>query len=126
MKKLLFILILGWGSQAMAHGSLELIECHNKDNSMIFSGEAINKQNVFKIKALKAGKTVWEKSNVKLALTDTVENNQVIENIKLETKEGKAHLKVFEVATREIRNGTGTFEFSKFKSSGPLSCYAVY
>ena len=126
MKTLITLSILFSGAQANAHGSLEIIECHNKDNSIVVRGEAMNKQNVFKFAAIKSGKQVWEQKNIQLALTDTVEKKQLIENIKFKTNQGDAHLKIEEIHTREIRNGSGKVNFAKLGITQDLNCYAVY
>lgn len=114
-------------STAWSHGSLELIECHNKDNTVVFRGEAINKENDFKFSLMKNNEKIWSDKKIRLQLKDTVENKTVMENIGIKSKDGSvANIKVVEVYSREIRNGTGELTFTKPKLTAKVDCYAVY
>lgn len=127
MRYLVFTFAILFSANAFAHGSIELIECHDSESMKVLRGEAQNKKNVFKFTATNKGKKVWEKEGVKLALSDTVEAKTVIENIKFDAgKEGSAHLKINETPLREIRNGKGKLKLAKAKFEGDFSCYAVY
>ena len=125
-KILIYLFAISFTSTAWGHGSLELIECHNKDNSVIFSGEALNKKNDFSFKLMKDNKKVWSSKKIRLQLKDTFENKKLIENITIREGNNTALIKVSEVAAREIRNGQGEFKFQSIKLDTNLICYAVY
>ena len=112
---------------ASAHGSLAYIECHNPDSSMVFHGKAIDKSNRFALKGTIKGKVVWEAKKVQIELKDSFEDKQLVENIHFTSPDtGKGHLKIPEIPTRKIRNGSGTLSLPKSGIDGTFSCYAVY
>ncbi len=121
----LFVFILS-NVVAWAHGSIEIIECHNNDNTLVLNGQALNKQNDFSFKLKKNNKEMWTSAKKTLKLKDTVENKQLIENILVSDKKFSIEIKIFEIPSREIRNGSGSLKIPHLKINQQMTCYAVY
>ncbi|MFK8137240.1 MAG: hypothetical protein AB8E15_02665 [Bdellovibrionales bacterium] len=125
-KNILSLFVSAISMNLFAHGSIELIECHSKDNKTVLRGEAENDKNVFEFKLLMDSKEVWKAKDVKIELSDTVVGSKVMENIKFSSAKNSAHIQVHEVYAREIRNGSGSISFLNPSIKADMICYAVY
>lgn len=107
-----------------AHGEIEIIECHNKDNNMILRGEPVKKGS-YTFKVLDHADVKNEYEGVKLKMTDTLKGKQVIELIDFRLGKSPVQIKIIETPFREVREGSCDLNLPSFKGK-KLNCYAVY
>jgi len=123
----LFIVFLFAAANAIAHGSIEKIECKNLKNKVLLTGKGTPKANELSFHLEENGQVILTNELATIDFEDTAENNKIYENLRFSFKNvGKAHLKILEDYKIKLRPGTGLLELTSKNKTHHLECTVNY